>query len=53
VKAVQRLAYYPLILLVVWMVPTANRIQNFVDPDRPLFWLYFIHVLTSSLMVRK
>ena len=50
--AMQRLGYYPLILIAVWLAPTVNRVQNFVAPGRPLFWLYLAHALTSSLMVR-
>eukprot|EP00239_Pterosperma_sp_CCMP1384_P012693 CAMPEP_0197867124 /NCGR_PEP_ID=MMETSP1438-20131217/44587_1 /TAXON_ID=1461541 /ORGANISM="Pterosperma sp., Strain CCMP1384" /LENGTH=444 /DNA_ID=CAMNT_0043485747 /DNA_START=252 /DNA_END=1586 /DNA_ORIENTATION=- len=47
-KAVARLGYYPVILVLTWTFATLNRIQNFFSPT-PIFWLYCAHVITSSL----
>eukprot|EP00899_Mesostigma_viride_P014372 jgi/Mesvir1/22936/Mv19449-RA.1 len=49
IKVVKRLFFYPLILLVCWAWATANRIQNFVSPESPHFWLYVLHISFSSL----
>mmetsp|Transcript_14452 Transcript_14452/g.27767 ORF Transcript_14452/g.27767 Transcript_14452/m.27767 type:complete len:326 (-) Transcript_14452:100-1077(-) len=47
--AVHRLGFYPLILIVVWLVPTLNRMQNFIEPHHPKFALYCVHVSLASL----
>eukprot|EP00270_Netrium_digitus_P019582 TRINITY_DN7753_c0_g1_i4.p1 TRINITY_DN7753_c0_g1~~TRINITY_DN7753_c0_g1_i4.p1 ORF type:complete len:303 (-),score=44.91 TRINITY_DN7753_c0_g1_i4:53-961(-) len=48
--AMNRWGYYPLILIASWMCGTINKIHNFVEPHRPLFWLYCLHIATSALM---
>jgi len=30
-------------LFVCWFVPMINRIQNYADPDNPVFWLFCMH----------
>eukprot|EP00850_Spirogloea_muscicola_P016500 SM000134S26943 [mRNA] locus=s134:202027:204822:+ [translate_table: standard] len=49
-KTLNRLGYYPLILIGSWTFGTINRIHNFIEPDRPLFWLYCLHYTTAALM---
>lgn len=48
IQIVQRLGYYPVILMGVWIVPTINRIQNWIAPNSPVAALYIIAAITSS-----
>ena len=48
IQIVQRLGWYPVILIGVWLVPTINRIQNWVAPNSPIAALYIIAAVTSS-----
>ena len=49
-KAISRLGWYPSILIITHTFGTINRIQNWIEPHRPLFFLYVLHVVTSSSM---
>ncbi|KAL2632491.1 hypothetical protein R1flu_003970 [Riccia fluitans] len=49
-KAMNRWGYYPLILIASWTFGTINRIHDFVEPHNKLFWLYYLHISTASLM---
>ncbi|EFJ23056.1 hypothetical protein SELMODRAFT_175383 [Selaginella moellendorffii] len=49
-KIMNRLGYYPLILIGSWTCGTMNRIQSFIAPQRPVFWLCLLDVGTASLM---
>ncbi|GBG83221.1 hypothetical protein CBR_g36835 [Chara braunii] len=49
-KAVNRLSYYPLILIASWAFATINKVYDFIRPTHPIFWLYCAHVATASLM---
>ena len=46
---INRLKLYPLILVICWIFPTINRIQNFADFYHPQVWLSGIAVGLSSL----
>ncbi|KAJ8598151.1 hypothetical protein CTAYLR_007361 [Chrysophaeum taylorii] len=48
--AIARLVKYPLILVVCWFFPTVNRIQQIVQPRRPIFSLYVLTVLSRSAL---
>lgn len=43
-KFVNRLVWYPVVLVASWTFATINRIQNAVEPDRPVFGLFLLHV---------
>jgi len=45
----RRLNAYPLILAGCWFFATINRIQNAINPQNPLFWLYMLQVVGRSL----
>ena len=47
---IHRLARYPLILVACWGVPTVNRLQQIITPDRPVFALYVGTVMTRSML---
>lgn len=47
-KALQRLGFYPLILVGAHLFATINRIQNWVAPDDPVFWLYALQAFTQN-----
>lgn len=49
-KAVSRLGWYPSILIFTHIVGTVNRIQNWLRPQSPVFWLFVSHTATSSLL---
>lgn len=49
-SAMSRWGYYPLILIGSWMFGTINKIHNLIEPHRPLFWLYCLHISTAALM---
>eukprot|EP00898_Chlorokybus_atmophyticus_P001697 jgi/Chlat1/2528/Chrsp175S02383 len=48
-RLAKTLKFYPLILIVCYSFPTANRIQQFAAPRSPVFWLYCLHALFASL----
>lgn len=43
-KFVNRLVWYPVVLVASWTFATINRIQNAVNPDHPVFALFLLHV---------
>eukprot|EP00698_Gefionella_okellyi_P011695 TRINITY_DN3100_c0_g1_i1.p1 TRINITY_DN3100_c0_g1~~TRINITY_DN3100_c0_g1_i1.p1 ORF type:complete len:440 (+),score=51.64 TRINITY_DN3100_c0_g1_i1:162-1481(+) len=49
-NAVKRMGLYPLILIICYSWATVNRIQNYIAPDTPLFWLYLLHVLFEDMV---
>jgi hypothetical protein len=49
-KAISRLGWYPSILIITHSFGTVNRIQNWVEPHKPIFFLFLLHVITSSSM---
>ncbi|KAF5177389.1 G-protein coupled receptor [Thalictrum thalictroides] len=49
-KALNRWGYYPLILIGSWAFGTINRIHDFIEPGRKIFWLSFLDVGMASLM---
>ena len=48
IQIVQRLGWYPVILIGVWLFPTINRIQNWAAPEKPIAALYILTAITSS-----
>ena len=44
----RRLNAYPLILAGCWFFATINRVQNAINPQGPLFWLYLLQVIGRS-----
>eukprot|EP00903_Cladosiphon_okamuranus_P010963 g10354.t1 len=42
-KFVNRLVWYPVVLVASWTFATINRIQNAVNPDHPVFGLFLLH----------
>ena len=48
-SAINRLRFYPLVLIGCWFFPTINRLQNFADPENPVVWLACVSVGLSSL----
>jgi hypothetical protein len=40
--ALRRLGLYPLLLVVAYSFATVNRLQNWIAPGYPLFWLYIV-----------
>ena len=48
-RSVRRLLAYPAILVLCWVFPTVNRIQQSID-RRPIFTLYVLHVISLSLI---
>eukprot|EP00245_Coleochaete_scutata_P003058 TRINITY_DN1436_c0_g2_i1.p1 TRINITY_DN1436_c0_g2~~TRINITY_DN1436_c0_g2_i1.p1 ORF type:complete len:317 (+),score=43.52 TRINITY_DN1436_c0_g2_i1:235-1185(+) len=49
-RTMTKWGYYPVILIACWAFGTINRIQAFVEPSQPVFWLYCLHIATGSLM---
>mmetsp|Transcript_16181 Transcript_16181/g.55297 ORF Transcript_16181/g.55297 Transcript_16181/m.55297 type:complete len:271 (-) Transcript_16181:1141-1953(-) len=49
-RTIQRLMYYPLILVIGWTPGTINRLQQLVHPKHPVFALYVLTVLSRSLI---
>ncbi|GAB2296626.1 glycolytic proteins transcriptional activator gcr1 [Dionaea muscipula] len=49
-RALNRLGYYPLILIGSWVFGTINRMHDFVEPGHKIFWLSLLDVGTSALM---
>mmetsp|Transcript_30014 Transcript_30014/g.77434 ORF Transcript_30014/g.77434 Transcript_30014/m.77434 type:complete len:345 (-) Transcript_30014:247-1281(-) len=49
-KAIARLFAYPPVLIVGGSIGTANRIQNYIDPQSPSFLLAILEVSTLGLM---
>ncbi|PIA27646.1 hypothetical protein AQUCO_07600066v1 [Aquilegia coerulea] len=49
-KALNRWGYYPLILIGSWAFGTINRIHDFIEPGRKIFWLSFLDVGMAALM---
>ncbi|KAH3743692.1 slime mold cyclic amp receptor protein [Pelomyxa schiedti] len=49
IPILRRLAAYPIILVLVWIFPILNRIQNWVNPDNQIFVLVLLQVLTAPL----
>lgn len=43
-----RLGLYPVVMFAAYGFATVNRIQNYVQVDQPIFWLYVMHIVTSS-----
>jgi len=41
--------WFLLVLLVCWVPAIANRIQNYLYPNSPIFWLYCLHGFFSPL----
>lgn len=39
-----RLGIYPLVLLVCYSFASIDRVQNWIDPDHPIFWLQAVHI---------
>mmetsp|Transcript_31114 Transcript_31114/g.40056 ORF Transcript_31114/g.40056 Transcript_31114/m.40056 type:complete len:328 (+) Transcript_31114:108-1091(+) len=44
-----RLKMYPLIMVICWSFATINRIQNTIEPQNPMFVLFFLHSMLISL----
>eukprot|EP01006_Ploeotia_vitrea_P040811 TRINITY_DN66462_c7_g1_i1.p1 TRINITY_DN66462_c7_g1~~TRINITY_DN66462_c7_g1_i1.p1 ORF type:complete len:285 (-),score=121.11 TRINITY_DN66462_c7_g1_i1:715-1569(-) len=45
----RRLNHYLFVFLLVRLWSVVNRFQNFLDPNGPIFFLYFMHTLFSPL----
>lgn len=45
-----RLGLYPIILFVSYAFASANRIQNFIQPEHEIYWLFVLHTVFSSLV---
>ena len=48
-KSIRPLLFYPFVGLVLGSVSTTNRIQNWVNPGKPVFGLYLAHSIVSPL----
>eukprot|EP00632_Arachnochrysis_sp_CCMP2950_P002793 CAMPEP_0185708274 /NCGR_PEP_ID=MMETSP1164-20130828/26173_1 /TAXON_ID=1104430 /ORGANISM="Chrysoreinhardia sp, Strain CCMP2950" /LENGTH=428 /DNA_ID=CAMNT_0028375719 /DNA_START=21 /DNA_END=1307 /DNA_ORIENTATION=- len=48
-RTVTRLARYPLVLVLAWVFPTINRLQQTAQ-HTPLFWLYCLTVLSRGAL---
>jgi hypothetical protein len=44
----RRLRLYPIILVLCWTFGSINRIQNAVQPGKPIYWIYIVHTITKS-----
>jgi len=49
IKAMRRLAVYPVVYFLVWLPTLINRVQNAADPSNPSFGLYFFQALMLPL----
>jgi len=49
VKAMRRLAVYPLVYFILWLPVIINRDQNVADPDHPSFRLYLFQAMINPL----
>lgn len=47
---VRRLFFYPIVMLLAWLFPSVNRIQNWIAPAYPNFILFSLHSFFSALM---
>jgi len=47
---VRTLLAYPLIFLGLYIFPTINRIQDWVDPDYDIFILWLLHSITAPAL---
>lgn len=48
-KASLRLSRYPLIFIVLWVIPIINRIQNWIMDDDGIFTLVILHTICVSM----
>jgi len=48
-RVLHKLASYPVIFCISWIPGTVNRLQNFLDPENPLVWLYALHIGAEML----
>jgi len=49
VQTVRRLSAYPLIFIFVWLIAFINRVQQYVNPDQPVFVLWILNVIAVPL----
>jgi len=49
VQTVRRLSAYPLIFIFVWLIAFINRVQQYVNPEKPVFVLWILNVITVPL----
>eukprot|EP01129_Flabellula_baltica_P013303 TRINITY_DN6150_c0_g1_i1.p1 TRINITY_DN6150_c0_g1~~TRINITY_DN6150_c0_g1_i1.p1 ORF type:complete len:327 (+),score=53.19 TRINITY_DN6150_c0_g1_i1:27-983(+) len=47
---VRTLIAYPLIFLGLYFFPTINRIQDWVDPENDVFFLYLMHAISAPAL---
>jgi hypothetical protein len=47
---VKPLKLYPFVYLLLSIFPAFNRIQNWMSPGQPHFWLYVLHSLSSPML---
>ncbi|KAI6659096.1 Cyclic AMP receptor-like protein A isoform X2 [Oopsacas minuta] len=47
---IKSLFLYPIFFLVINIFPIANRIQNVIVPNHPLFPLYLLHAISTPLL---
>ena len=48
-KLIQRLKWYPLILVVTWSWGTINRIHNSINPEDEVFWLFCLQAIFRGI----
>ncbi|CAM9692271.1 unnamed protein product [Ascophyllum nodosum] len=48
-KFMQRLLWYPAVLIIAWTFATINRIYDIFHPSNPIFGLFFMHQMLLSL----
>ena len=48
-RMIERLKYYPLILIVCWIFATINRIYDSVHPNNPILALILLQTIFQSL----
>eukprot|EP01104_Vermistella_antarctica_P008555 TRINITY_DN2148_c0_g1_i1.p1 TRINITY_DN2148_c0_g1~~TRINITY_DN2148_c0_g1_i1.p1 ORF type:complete len:330 (+),score=56.04 TRINITY_DN2148_c0_g1_i1:231-1220(+) len=46
-RMIKKLVAYPIIFFVLWLPAAIQRIQNWVDPENPIFWLVMLQVITA------
>ena len=52
-QLIRQLQLYPITLVLCYACASINRIQNAVQPDRPIYGLYVAHVITKCLHGKK
>lgn len=48
-RIVRQTIFYPIINTFIWIPAITNRVQNDLEPNHPIFWLYFVHAFLVPL----